>query len=240
VALDERHVFIVPDLRQVVLFDPATATEVWKTQTRWPSMCAPQVVSRPGHLFLLIDGYELQSLDSLLAMLLRHQSEAPAKVAASLAGASGWYGSVRQLFLPPFSMAAWGQPRPDWQRMLSTETINGSALTLDESALYFVSRNILQARSLTDGRRLWDLALVGPAGLWQTVRTRDWLITYPLQAEPDRGFSVVCCDPKDGQMLQRLSFPARGSPATVQIFDRGMAVVLKGNAWGLSGDREER
>src|SRR5205814_1752349 len=136
VALTERCVCLVPDAQQVVLFDPATAATLEKIPMRWPSNCAPQVVFKNGRLFLLIDGYELQSL----ALPLPHVEGAVAWLDAFT-----WQAPWALGKLPiHFFTAALRHPQIRWQRLLDTETVLAEAITLDEDALYFVSRNILQ------------------------------------------------------------------------------------------------
>src|SRR5262249_24376110 len=156
-------------------------------------------------LFLLIDGYELQRLDPPLP--IAHHGLLTVEPVARLAA---WQGAGLSV---PWTLAALSRPRLHWERLLGTETVDGGTITVADTALYLVSRQVLQARSLADGRRLWDVAQPGPAGPWRTVRTRDWLIAYPSQAGPGESFPVVCCDPKDGQVVQRLNFPAEGARA---------------------------
>jgi outer membrane protein assembly factor BamB len=102
--------------------------------------------------------------------------------------------------------------------------------SFDTDAVYYVSGRLLCARSLTDGKLLWEQPLAGPEGRWQTMRCRDCLIAYPAEGRtarfqfrsllgsvqwevvrppeegPGRGFAVECREPKTGQMVQRLSF----------------------------------
>jgi outer membrane protein assembly factor BamB len=137
-----------------------------------------------------------------------------------------------------------GQPR--WATLVSKEAVDLETADIDDTAAYFVSRSFLHAHSLADGKRLWQTPIVGPPGRWRTVRARNAVLAYPLEARADGPFPVVVCDPKAGELVQRLNFPAPAGdlflpgeeekvrkPA-VQILDRGLAVMREGDAWGLS------
>jgi outer membrane protein assembly factor BamB len=156
---------------------------------------------------------------------------------------------------------ATGQAR--WARGLGTAPVVATRAAFDRKALYFVSGQILQARSLADGRRLWDFPLPDRPGSWRTILTRQYLIVFPadlssrtpwvalFDARPmiapiigiypglfpttarPRDFPILICDPAEGKLIQRLNFTVPGPPPTVQFFDGGMVVILAAAAWGL-------
>ncbi|MCI0462681.1 MAG: PQQ-binding-like beta-propeller repeat protein, partial [Gemmataceae bacterium] len=70
-ALDEHRICLIPDARQIVLFDGTTGKEIWTYalhRQRWPSLSgeAPQILGAKNTLLVLLAlnyGYELEALD---------------------------------------------------------------------------------------------------------------------------------------------------------------------------------
>jgi hypothetical protein len=100
----------------------------------------------------------------------------------------------------------------------------------DQDALYFEQGGHLYARSVAGGKLLWDKPLAGPETPYYTLRLRDYLLTYPAETGSTRiqfrflwgsvqwersasrddspGFPLLCCDPKTGQVIQRMNLSA--------------------------------
>jgi outer membrane protein assembly factor BamB len=111
---------------------------------------------------------------------------------------------------------------------------------LGSTAVYFVQEGFLHARSLADGKPLWERPLTG-VDHWQVVAARNYLLAYPLHSTrrprvigQRPSFQVVCCDPNDGQPVQCLNFPAPTERAGICVRDGKLAVVLGDTVWGLS------
>jgi outer membrane protein assembly factor BamB/tetratricopeptide (TPR) repeat protein len=130
---------------------------------------------------------------------------------------------------------ATGQPL--WPRpcLLMKRAWDESGWSFDKDAVYLVTDRMLIARSLADGRLLWERPL-DAAGSWQAQRVGDHLAVYPSGSSaqrclrfrsplgsvqwnlgpalrPEAVFAVQSLDPRTGQLLQRLNFrveaPAR-------------------------------
>ncbi len=127
-----------------------------------------------------------------------------------------------------------GKPLWPSRPLVSRSFVDFEASALDETAVYFVSGGVLVARSLADGKLLWQLPLSASGGSWQTVRSRHYVVVFPRAPGETHAFPVLFCDPKDGQVIQRLNFPADGSQAAVQWFAQSMAVLVGNQAWGLT------
>ncbi len=253
--LDERTLGVVTDRRHVVLLDALSGKCLWThTLTGGTTLSGemPHILGR-GDLFLLVTptniGYSLQRLDRAT-------------------GKPVW-------------------PRPS---LLTMKTLDISSWTFDREAIYFAEDRSLVARSLTDGRVLWQRTLHG-ADAWQVRRVVDYLAVYPIPSAqdarfrfrspfgavqwilgplltPEAVFTVSCCDPKSGQMIQRLNFRIESPVRTVwqrrrTQEDPGRFVVLQTSSllasekgpvvrlaapgpflaagakvWGLKGDNE--
>jgi hypothetical protein len=150
-----------------------------------------------------------------------------------------------------------GHPLAGWPRPIGSEPVALERAALDESAVYFVSRNTLHARSLADGKPLWKgLPLTGPPVPWRVVLSRSGLVVYPLQAQPRRPrslvlggywvafrpvvqsrFPLLLVDPREGKAFQTFAFDAEELLAAVQLSARGPVVGLGGKALclGLAG-----
>jgi hypothetical protein len=119
--------------------------------------------------------------------------------------------------------------------LLTGKTVDLNTWTFDQEAVYGIEERSLTARSLTDGKVVWQRSLDG-AGGWQVRRVGDSLMVWPRPSAedarfrfrsplgalqwnlgplltPESVFTVGCRDPKTGQLVQRLNFrlesPAR-------------------------------
>lgn len=124
-----------------------------------------------------------------------------------------------------------------------------------DRAVCLVERGVLTARSLEDGRRLWETLVDEPGRAWRVERLANGLLAYPAaltarrfafrwltgrlqwSVVPDageaigRGFPVVCCDTA-GRVLQRFGLAA-GAPALRPDPDPsgGLPVVPRAAVW---------
>jgi outer membrane protein assembly factor BamB len=253
--LDEHNLCLVAGPRQVVLLDPATGAERWTYRLTGRFTLrgeAPQVVGNARALLVVIPanvGYYLQRVNLLT-------------------GKGSW-------------------PHPQLLRLEHADT---GAWALDEGAVYYPRDGALCARSLDTGELLWERPMPGPARKWRVIRTCDqvvvfpaasaapglqfrwplgslqWTIPVPPGAGGRRDFPVLCCDPRNGQAVQRLNFPQAPSPAFVRAgrteeatllptllgtqesaiplcsnvyFCQGrMIVALPGVVWAVTGDKK--
>jgi hypothetical protein len=155
--------------------------------------------------------------------------------------------------------------KPIWPRscLLTMRTMDTSTWAFDREAVYFAEDRALVARSLADGRVLWQRTLHG-ADAWQVRRERDHLTVYPIPPAvearfrfrspfgsvqwilgplltPEAVFAVSCCDPKSGQLIQRLNIRIESPVRTAwerrrTWMDRGRSVVLRTSSWLASED----
>jgi outer membrane protein assembly factor BamB/tetratricopeptide (TPR) repeat protein len=255
-VLDERTVCLVPDDRRVLLLDRRTGQERWTwTQKGFSTRTgeAPLALGDARTVLVLAAtnlGYELYRLD-------------------------------RETGKP-----CW--PRPC---LLNLRRADAVGWALDNGTVYYARDNILCARSLEDGRLLWEQALGGEAKAWHVRRLRDavvaypaqtravrlqfrwlfgsvqWKMGYPGEAGEERDFSVVCCDPGTGKVVERLNFqseaprvrtqvrPESGNTVLprcwasrglapdpqpgVQFLERGLVIVRGGKIWAL-GAKEQK
>jgi len=195
--LDEHRTCVVTDAGQVMMVDSRTGVEIWTFAVNGPTSLtgeALQILGNSQALLLVVArnyGYQLECLDT---------------------------GTGRR---------RWPQAR-----YLGWEPIDLEGGALDETAVYLLQKQTLRAHALVDGRLLWKRPLPAAAVHWQTVRTADSLITFPRKghgvqwqarwlfgtirvrfttppaAGPGKDFPLLVCDPRTGQLMQRLNFPA--------------------------------
>jgi cellulose synthase operon protein C len=241
-VLDDRIVCVVPDTYHVVLVDATAGKEVGRyalTATSTLSGEPPSAVGAGDRLVLLVPrnyGFNLLRLDPQTA---------------------------KPLWPTEFPIAA--------------DSILAESVSLDAQALYFTAGATLCAQALADGRPLWRVPLRGPGRAWQTLRTRDYLAAYPsdvgarrlevrgpllafeaaatlpLSGQSGLGFPVLFCDPKSGQLVQRLNLNGKPPLTTrggwrlglplmpelrvahprvgVQVSAQGVVVALEGQVW---------
>jgi outer membrane protein assembly factor BamB len=148
--------------------------------------------------------------------------------------------------------------RPLWseEAPIGPDRIDTASAVVDSSAVYHVSRNIVTALALDDGRVLWRESLPGPQGSWQLGRVGGALLAWPAEArqlkfhsrwltgwlelsvpappeaEPGRGIPVLVLDPTDGQALERLNLvPPAPRPRTLPA--TAPALLVRPTATGL-------
>jgi outer membrane protein assembly factor BamB len=129
--------------------------------------------------------------------------------------------------------------KPLWTKpvLLAARTVDLNTWTFDQEAVYGIEENALTARSLADGKVLWQHVLDGASG-WQLRRVGDSLMIWPLPSAedarfrfrsplgavqwklgpllaPESVFTVACRDPKTGQLVQRLNFRIESPARTI-------------------------
>jgi outer membrane protein assembly factor BamB len=174
-----------------------------------------------------------------------------------------------------------------WQQpyLLSDARLDAGGWAAGREAAFYTGEATLSARSLVDGRVLWQRPLP-PGWTWAVRDVGEALLVYPdlrpstdcrfpcpggsLQylagppLAPGYTFPVLVCDPRTGQMIQRLNLPCRpragvrlgtgraftvwtgpASPppdsgtanAEVYAGPAGVLVALAGDLWALTRDR---
>jgi outer membrane protein assembly factor BamB len=134
-----------------------------------------------------------------------------------------------------------------WECPAGTEPLLAEHLALDSERLYYVSRNILYTRTLSDGRALWSLELPKQSVSWKIVVVGDYLLVFPSQAPYQlrwgiflgsnpmsfpleirwNSFPVLVCDKKSAKVIHRLDLSGRGPQLAVHCFAKGLAVVQR-------------
>ncbi len=113
--------------------------------------------------------------------------------------------------------------------LLPTEFDVQTAAT-DNSAVFFASGKAMQARSLRDGKLLWQKPLPSGTGKdWQFQRAGQALLAYPLQEKRER--AVLLIDPQTGQWMQRLRVPEGIGQMKVAVKDEKLLVTVNDKAW---------
>jgi outer membrane protein assembly factor BamB/tetratricopeptide (TPR) repeat protein len=117
--------------------------------------------------------------------------------------------------------------KPSWPRsiLLRLDRLEPAAWAVDAEAVYCVERTAVYARSLEDGRVLWERPLEGPATARSLQRAGNYLLVYPAQTLKVRfqfhwlgrsleweggptlneagAFDVFCYDARTGRVVQR-------------------------------------
>jgi tetratricopeptide (TPR) repeat protein/outer membrane protein assembly factor BamB len=128
-----------------------------------------------------------------------------------------------------------GKPQWPMPLLLGEPEADPADWAAGEGTVCLVESGVLTARSLLDGKRVWETPLGAPGRSWRVERLSGGLLVYPTATTarhfgfrwlsgrlqwnlvPDvgeafgRGLPLVCCD-TSGRVVQRLDLPA-GGPA---------------------------
>jgi outer membrane protein assembly factor BamB/tetratricopeptide (TPR) repeat protein len=221
-ALDDRRLCLVNGLNQVVLFDPATGTDLWSRQTRFPSisMMAPQVFRQGERLFQLVDGWELEQIDlstgaPLWSCMLG--TEPLHLTRAALDETTVYFVSSTTLQARTLAdgRTRWALPLPNLAGPCRVVRMSRSLL------VYPADASLPANWSPVFGSRPVVFPFLGSN-----------LLTVPFAAREGE-FPVLVVDPVEGRVVQRLNFVLTWPQAAVHLLDRGAVVAVGGQAWGL-------
>jgi outer membrane protein assembly factor BamB len=133
-----------------------------------------------------------------------------------------------------------------FEKALCNEPIKADRAALDSDSLYFVNRGVLQARSLPDGRLLWEQRLRRLAVPWRVVGSPNYLFLFPSQPPFTLRFGfflnpqpmsfplemqwddmpLVICDKRTGKIVQQMNFHGTNSHAGFHFSKPALMVVL--------------
>lgn len=134
------------------------------------------------------------------------------------------------------------------EKAISTEPINAELAALDSDGLYYVNRGVLQARTLTAARLLWEQPLPRSAVPWRVVVSGKYLflmpsqppctlrwgfflnpqpMSFPVEMQWDDVLLLIC-DKMTGKIVQKLNFHDTNEHAKVQLSNRVLVVAREG------------
>ena len=156
-----------------------------------------------------------------------------------------------------------GTGAPLWSTPILPGNLPENAVAMDDQRIFLARANKLEARSLGDGKLLWQKHLptgLAPAacsahgnGSWQVRRMGEFLLVHPRQAsrlptfwpqpfswpymvqfQNDHECAMIVLDPRDGQWVQRLPLARSRGPIQLRVLaDR--LVVSAGNSVSVFG-----
>ncbi len=251
-AHDGHRIFLVPDPQHIVLFDTATGKDIW-THALEPSASltgkAPQLLANPRTLLVLVErnhGYFLECLEPQTGV--RRWPDAlflgvkPVNLEAGAVNESAFY-FVQDSTLHARELA---DGKPLWESPLPGQP---GCWRIVRTANHLV---------------LFPRATQAMQWRWRWLFCD---VQFGMTVGQDPYYPVLLYDQKTGQLVQRLNFPAakprmpiqqafdcvpvpvpqlqtrrwsvEDDASAVQCFERGMTVVLEGEAWGLSGAKRD-
>jgi outer membrane protein assembly factor BamB/tetratricopeptide (TPR) repeat protein len=156
---------------------------------------------------------------------------------------------------------ATGKPLWPAPLLLGEPVAEPSDWVAGEGTVCLVEGGVLTARSLLDGKRVWETPVGDPGRMWRVERLSGGYLVYPAATTarhfgfrwlsgrlqwsltPDvgeafgRGLPLVCCD-TSGRVVQRLDLPA-GGPAlrTECSLSAGLSVAPRASVWRGPAER---
>jgi hypothetical protein len=106
---------------------------------------------------------------------------------------------------------------------ISRTAFDDKAVAFDQTAIYYGTGKVLQATSLSDGKRLWEQPLPASGGRWRVVRTESTVAVY---ARPQwaRVWARAACQVPVG--LTQISLPLPRFSDTLPDSARGFTILL--------------
>jgi outer membrane protein assembly factor BamB len=241
-AVSEQHVCVVPDHRHVVLFDLVSGREVWTHTIENPTLLngqPPQLLTDGQNLVLGVrrnTGFEIDRLDLDTGerrwkspTIIRREPFDLTRGALDRGAVYVVSGSV----LEAISLA---DGKRIWDRPLTAADGGWQVLAAKNALLV----HPVQAQPELDAVALWRRsALLDFPSLLPTLaplpvnRAAGSASIRIRQEQVPSRFSLLVCDPKDGQLIQRFNFASRGTSASVRVSPQGIVVATPGAAWGI-------
>jgi len=135
-----------------------------------------------------------------------------------------------------------------FEKAVSTEPIDLHLCTWDLDYLYYVSRGVLQARSLASARRIWERPLPYLSVPWRVVDLDKHLLlmpsqppftlrwgfflnpqpmSFPVEIQWD-DVTLLLCHKETGKVAQQWAIHGTQSPIRVQISNHALVVTVGG------------
>jgi outer membrane protein assembly factor BamB len=238
-ALNDRHVGLVPDIKQVEWVDLLTGKAVWTYTIDRPTTLSgdpPQVFGQADVVLVAVSrnyGIEVECLEARTG---RRRWASPVlfpRVAGRISAAldRSMVYVIADNVLEAFTLA---DGKRLWRRPLGANSTDWRVALTRRYLLAFPAQATPEARA-TD--------------FWRRLSLVDSLPVFPAPVPPAQGFkaiasllrqwqsrsqfAVLLCDPADGQLIQRLNFTGHGPAVHVGVFDKRLVVSMAGAAWGL-------
>jgi len=158
------------------------------TKAPWPQ---PPLLLDPEHVALVLDARLISRLDLATGKATwTYQPRAPTCLTGEPPQLFGT-GDILCLLVPlsfgyqleRIDPATGKHLWPDVPRLCRT-AFAGKTVAFDGSTLFYSVDQVLCARSLADGKRLWARPLPAPAGPWKVLSTRSAVAAYPVPLLP--------------------------------------------------------
>jgi hypothetical protein len=234
--IDSQHLVLVEDARHVTLVNMATRQTAWTYQPRAPTSLTgepPQLFGKGSVFCLLMPlnfGYQLERIDPATGNHLWGEARRISKTA--FAGTTAAFDATTLYYAVDGILHAraladgkrlWAQPLPapagPWQVVRTSPDVAVTPVPSLAAVWNRASR----------------VPCLVPAGFAQLPMP---LPRASMSADNGPGCQVLFHDPRDGQLLERLSFATIHPWAGLQVLPRRLVVAAEGKAWGLASGGE--
>ncbi len=241
-VVSEQHVCVIPDSRHVVLFDLVSGREVWTHKIENPTTLngqPPQLLTDGQNLLLAVGrnyGYELDRLDLDTG---ERRWKSPAilrREPFDLARGALDRGAVYFVAGDVLEAVSLADGKRLWDRPLTAADAGWQVVAAKNALLVHPLKAQPEFDELAMWRRcvLLDFpSLVPTLAPFALGRAATGTAIRIRQEQVPCRFSLLICDPRDGQLIQRSNFAGRGTAASVSVSPQGIVVVTPGAAWGI-------
>ena len=208
--VDDEHVAVVADRQTVALFNLRRGVPAWvlRESNELPRYGPPRLIGAGEHLYVLYDGKQLIRLD------------------------------------PATGAKLWSRPTGTDNLSEHPEAIaaGDDCVFVADSAVVATQVGMLTAIRVADGSVAWQQPLDNSLAGWAVALAGRSVAAYPnlpraRGAGGAASFPLVFRRRDDGQLVQRLQFPASPADLAVRFSPRGVLVATSTAAWAL-GDRQ--
>ena len=126
-----------------------------------------------------------------------------------------------------------------WSRLLGVENLSErpEAFAFATDRVFVADNSTLAAIRLADGVPAWKRPLNGPANGWAVALTDRTVAAYPnperTRGDEGASFPLILRRRDDGELIQRLQFPASPADLAVRFSPKGMIVATSTGVWTL-------
>jgi outer membrane protein assembly factor BamB/tetratricopeptide (TPR) repeat protein len=246
-AAGEKGIIIQASAGRLWIIDPQTGKPIFEGQSGSSAWPRPPLQVDKDRAAIILDSQHVILLNLPSGEILWKKT-LPQPSMTALAPQLVWNGQSLCQIIDGwrFALMDLANGNDVFEKGISTEPINSDLCAWDSDYLYYVSRGVLQARSLTSAERIWERPLPRLSVPWRAVDLDKHLLLIPSQPPYTLRWSffltpqpmsfpvemqwddviLLVCDKQSGKVAQQWAIHGTQSPVSVQISNQALMVTV--------------